>query len=1788
MKGEEGKIKKHRKRKGRVNWLKRSLAVCLAAATLMTGVGLESVFADEAVSTGKVETQQSAQTEVQTQAETGEADENTAAANAADPADHNNDPESVTTGGEAADSQQKQTADSDSGQTSNESQSTDSKAEAAIQGSEKNTADGTDAAGTNAADSAADMSDTAGTELPETIPVEQLKANLKAFQAQSTSVQQEEQIQVWQYYREERDYLLSTQSAGFAGGMMDNSNVPKSLYGNGVPRKYGHAELVYSSGTDYENAVEITGLYPGPVDGSNPVQWYYVLKDGDQSRDTGDYGEVSVGHKLPETKGNETDGTPAEVEIRFFYTTESSKSHTVTVNFGGIQDKNQSSRTDWNISVNGQSPTVNNLPSAMPITNVPDGKVVPFSFTLPARYEYAEIEVKTVSVSDNNKETTTVYTTKEGEDHSLERSADARSYSGYFVTLDGPTIVNFKGYLYNSDARLYFAAYSDMAMDSGAWDPVSNPQTRGGSRVYTKSGNVAGGTSTPTYDLKIDDVNGQRWDYDNLGYGMGSYSGGGEPYVMGDWQTRAVYQGSGSSYSHASKFVRANKGWTGSTEGLEIDTSYTENSGLTPGNGSKVSVVRDQGTGQKDTVPVGQYTPGSEVAFQFDTISNNPSGSGGYSFVPTALSIDIYTSNAAFSTGDFARQTFILPSGNNQSITKNLEMGGKITITCTSWQQQETEPFNANHTLTDDEMNNFTLKVGDSHAYARTPSGSTWNQSWVRWYSYEVKVQGCAYPFKLFQTHASGAQTGAVLTEANGIELGTGNQASASNTDIKNSYIWKRPSAGQGPLYYPLTIPYAVYGYNIHNSGTENNSVQLGLKPKIGYTKPKVISNSNKITSTPTNGAGTSSPLGEAGRYTYSLKIAGDQDLFNQPGTFRINAEPIEVQVLYNDKNSNGGRKEGVKMGYGGNQAVLNTVLTSFGNIPTGQYFNGFTLTMKKGNSDTATLKITNPNSQTGQDKNVWHLGDLVNFDELYSQMEKIFLDEDTVKYTLEIVPQYARTPGADSLIDGKFTIQRQTGFNNGTTYQDDAFNEKSEYTLKAVNGSEVVAVGYKEQLELNSRTYVFGKSSKTEGKVSATDPFAKLYYLYGVSVKIDSSGINDVLTSGGSAGTEAQNAIDAFNAANADRYYTSISGEDNVIDYTDVYQKLEAVDSNNFSGFAAKVGSTTYNSLLLPEKTGVDLYKLYGGNSVETNNPYSDNYRDIWNALFTASQTDGVLTLVPVYASLRIDQDGETSYNKETYTGGNADMDVNNGSVTLSADFRFNGNAADLLAGGVSFAVVKDTKTPDSTTGIMTDNVKATEAVAYGTLKSDASGGITTENTGGSYWNNKLTLDLTKGVAINNGTISLPFTINSIDESGKPSIRYEEDEKADYKIYVWSAGNASAAQINLADGISDTERNLLTGGSSDIPGDTNQLKVLPKAVSTIEEQKVPGGEAIQQIESPDPIVTNAEKDFDVTGSFQADPWYPVDLQIGNSAASEAKVHIALYKKNPDSNPPDWHSWAFDGDLTSGAGVAGSTEQKTNKGRIDFGGDGEATVTFPIFNRINPTNGNPTVSWQWDDRAKYCIVAWNESNKDLAGDNPTFTKNNLCPGGAQSDEAPSVTSEIQLQWQESNYYVYIPANVILTEDEANVSGGSEGYAGAAATIRYKNPSSGNPAEGNNEKDQPEVEVKVEADKAMTEEATGNKTMTMGIYGTDGTKRQITQESPDPIAGTTGNYAWVGVLKNAGDSTETTADTKESVTTGKSISYQINAKTNNGDARGTSYTGTVEYILTLRDYVRPTS
>ena len=318
------------------------------------------------------------------------------------------------------------------------------------------------------------------------------------------------------------------------------------------------------------------------------------------------------------------------------------------------------------------------------------------------------------------------------------------------------------------------------------------------------------------------------------------------------------------------------------------------------------------------------------------------------------------------------------------------------------------------------------------------------------------------------------------------------------------------------------------------------------------------------------------------------------------------------------------------------------------------------------------------------------------------------------------------------------------------------------------------------------------------------------------------------------------------------------------------------------------------------------------------------------------------------------------------------------------------------------------------------------------------------------------------------------------------------------------------------------------------------------------------------------------------------DPWYPEKLQIGSEATEQAKIRVALYKMNPDgtNGAGTWEAWAYNGAVTQGGKVSGSTETKTDQGTIEKaqGGTpeaGEITVTFPIKNV--KANNDSTVSWYWDDEAKYCIVAWNQSNRQVQGDGSEveFTQQNLNPGnGSQRTYAPSVATAIDMQWQESSYYVYIPANVVLTESGANVSGSSDGYAGAEATVRYKNADTGNPAEGNNEKVQPEVEVQVQDDQKLAETG-GSKNMTMGIYGTDGVKRQASsQTNPTPTIG----YVYIGLLTTK-TGTTTWANGSETLPAGKSFDYQINAKTNGKEAKGTTYTGTVNYILTLRDYER---
>lgn len=1774
MKGEEGKIKKHRKRKGRVNWLKRSLAVCLAAATLMTGVGLESVFADEAVSTGKIETQQSAQTEVQTQAETGEADENTAAANAADPADHNNAPESVTTGEEADKAEA-----ADEGQTTDvvntdevsegqapSGQSADNKQNATGTKVETNTEETVQKpTGTQAEESVGDT--------PKAITLPVLEKALLAAQNATDAPE----ITVHQYANESntinlREGELETNLPKFKGGSLaegDTEEIPDYVPDADEPaRIFKQAAFVYKNAED--NMVWLTGLYPHKNDTTGKYDWYYTTKKTDENNPSGDPNdpleEVEVGYLLPEN-----------TEIRFYY--ELTGETLYTVETSGVAGS-------FNLSLTGgenQNGTFKAKAGAKIIATLNVANTIWWAECLlkGASTEYGKWGFFRDDIQDNKQP-----------------SAYRDPSYTHGKKIDDKGNYQFEFTMPKENLSLTMTSHQWEGADAISWfglwamerEREASPEY-GATRIYTYSKTSSSNTTPDVTELKYSDTSPTN--------GFGTWYLGGEPLMTYE----AYYKKLSWPETSYRKMLAGNL--PGSTNGLpNVGPGVEGLKGLW-------STQVDQ-AGTSKNIPVGEFVPGGTVVFGLEAsraLQDTGSSSGKYLWrnVPATLSLDIYR-DEDFSGGNFDRYTLIMPKKAGTSVSEEIPGGGKITIEC--------------RTVHDENATDLWGKRLDA-GYGKPTMMSALNKP--QWYTYKITVSGIISNFKIVYNMYHTSQSNHFINALDGTVEGSDVSTVSNRKDpskVKGDFIYYAKGRTYNPDgtavdnpgtigYYPLREGLKIETAERADEAGYNKNVNwilLGAQVQEGYSKPEITMEKGNASQ-----AGFSveeqNRLAD-GRYVYKVALTGTQknDWENPTGRLSMVSEPIQFSVKYGT-NENGIFKEHTTpdytLQYDENE---NYIILPY--LPNGvtslKGYNVEIWTTGDNVEKVANLKYKDIYPDSAE--TIWMPATVMNVRDIYKYLtthningtvdDNGALKAGVTQYDIRLIPEIAGDGDAAWLVDGiGYNTYQQTGWfddwnkdpDKGVTedFAGKYFGDKETRYIDGYINSTVVFSNYPEAfLDPDTQErYVLQRDVSVTSGIASQAKTVLGYFYYINQAELIGIGTPDYLTDNALANDPAAKSqmdrLRQWAFDNKQNKYTGVKGRtDNVFKLPDgVVMPQEINTSSGIMKWAGwKFGkledngtlSKIYNYKVPDNVKEVNLYDLY----------QQEGGKEVWEGIFgTGIGTQRVkghgIVLVPTYSGAKIEPAGDTQRTVETYTGGNADMDINNGSFTLSADFSFIGNKENLKQEGVGFAIIK------SQTG------GTTQVVGSGMLQGDE-----IKYLQGSYISNgQLTMDI-KDIIIEDGTLSLSCHVVSIDQGGTPTIRYENDNDATYAIYAWSSGNSitipSKDDIDVSNGIDGDEMMWIVNTGSNIPGDTNTVKVLPKAVSTIEEQQVPGGEAIQQIESPAPIVTNAETDFDVTGSFQADPWYPVDLQIGDSAASEAKVHIALYKKNPYSNPTDWHSWAFDGDLTSGAGVADSTEKKTNEGRIAFGGDGEATVTFPIFNQINPTNGNPTVSWQWDDRAKYCIVAWNESNKDLAGDNPTFTENNLCPGGAQSDEAPSVTSEIQLQWQESNYYVYIPANVILTEDEANVSGGSEGYAGAAATIRYKNPSSGNPAEGNNEKDQPEVEVKVEADKAMTEEATGNKTMTMGIYGTDGTKRQITQESPDPIAGTTGNYAWVGVLKNAGDSTETTADTKESVPTGKSISYQINAKTNNGDARGTSYTGTVEYILTLRDYVRPTS
>ena len=366
-------------------------------------------------------------------------------------------------------------------------------------------------------------------------------------------------------------------------------------------------------------------------------------------------------------------------------------------------------------------------------------------------------------------------------------------------------------------------------------------------------------------------------------------------------------------------------------------------------------------------------------------------------------------------------------------------------------------------------------------------------------------------------------------------------------------------------------------------------------------------------------------------------------------------------------------------------------------------------------------------------------------------------------------------------------------------------------------------------------------------------------------------------------------------------------------------------------------------------------------------------------------------------------------------YTHGTPVPGAQNGSFEITGTFKFGGSTDSLE--GAQFAVTKQEKgrnDADPTQEVTSGD--SSSVIGYGIIHADTNGGLRAELVGGTYFaDNMGKLEIKSITGESGNTFTLRFSVK--DNGG--SISYRWDEGAVYGVHAWGTDNTDApsdAELQKAGDRSKpagerttATKTLFLDPDKDIPGETHEVSVLPKKVRSARKT------TIDQIENPDSDLIYPETDFSLSAEFGIDPDYPVSLQIGDTAPEESKVHTAVYKADPGVDAAK--GWAFEGQiLDDGQGAEGSPENKVDAGSVGMKvepdgtqSDDTVTVTYDFTDVV--TDGDHTITKEWEDGAVYYIVAWNDSNEE----GNDFTETNLNPvNGDSRTKAPSVSTGLEM------------------------------------------------------------------------------------------------------------------------------------------------------------------------------
>lgn len=1464
------------------------------------------------------------------------------------------------------------------------------------------------------ADTGADTTAAAEQERPATVALSVLQQSLAETRSISTNTAQ---IEIKQYAAESVTVNLeeNNQKYYFEGGSLiegDTDAIPD--YTGKQARQFEKAAFVYTSVPD--NMVELTGLYPLYNDDTKKYDWYYTTKTTDESsgsEGSGSVEDTKVGFLLP-------DG----VEVRFYYALTESAAYTLTVD----------AAADFKVEIAG----VDSDPSGNSY-QVKAGARVVVTATLDNGWWWA---IARLASSEGSYWADCSLERKgrppEGNDVPSWKadvlSTDTSRYRFVFTMPSGATSLEMigKSYVDDEDGVIWFGIGS---MENNEFQSTEI----GATRFYTVSKTSNANTTDTPAKLSY---NRSGLPADNGGFG--TYQTGAKPYMV-----KEGYFNSSDRYATHYDNVE----YRGNTDG-------TANASISGADVSDkaVNAIYDRGTSSKVGVAVGELVPGGTANLRLEA------SRGGWGdnyttwvYAPMTVDLDVYQNGGEYSSANFSRYTFRLPTSTNQRVSEDIPGGGHITITCAYANVAE-------------------ASARDAWGRAITGFGSGGGYSPNNWFAYDIEVSGILTDWKIIYNSVSTAQTTVYTNITGGVTEGSGNYqgyltASTMSSGLSGSWVRYRKSDTSSGAYYPLRSGEDFWkGLNELTGGNGGTTagISFGLSVREGYSRPSFTSSPANLATVQYNGYVTEGGYNPK-RYKYyvNFSLGNVKNTIDGPSVvLNIDSQPVKYAVQYYQggaayKIPQVGGKD-VSLAY---DEVENYIIQP--ELPN-QTMNlkGYQLQVCESNGNS--VQTINYNSiYTGSTQTLWMPGNMLDVRKIYQYMrDQSLLGAGVTNYTIRLIPQVAGTGDSVWMVGGiGFTAYQQTGWfeleknENYDNFTATAFVDEDTYYKDGYSDSTVVFGNYPDVLTTTKGTYLLDEDRSTlSGEIgSVQDIVGKFYYVNATRVSI---AIPDEIK-GAAEFSTAAGQIEAWNGTYGNTWYTGTNGGPNqTVNLSSITLPEEiTIGGQKYNRVGWRIAKSASGDL----DSADNLYKYEFSGSLDlyalgtTEGDTADAGREAWNAVFGSgsgnSRTKGsaMLTLVPYYEAatrpITLQADGVTTTgaigSRTLYV--NADGSHNH---TLTSTFYMQGEA--LTENSTAHYAIYAYGETATGTRVWGRTEHGTINLYNGTIEERYKDRANQDYYYGYTRNGQASVTLEKNSP--SGYSKYTLTISGIPD-------HPGGTGKQYRVYMWNEGNGldeTFSPLNSYDSTaSETEAtqkldtafgntNGTTGGAA---RDSYALKMIyPFTPVRVTDPDTPGAYNSAYTVGQHGVTIQTGGDPDGTATLQATYYY---TGASWNDYVEEQMSIALYRdgKDADGNKEVTDQFLLTTiklpALTQGAeqeislGATGSTHMEhsvwiTLNNAPDQQG-GSFTVKLKLLNGDGNTN---RLRYTYEDATSLSKRVWRVYAWNLANANGNMDNINAAPSTAQGDldPLPAAVQNSGAQVAQVNNLLHIRPKAVSSTD----------------------------------------------------------------------------------------------------------------------------------------------------------